>query len=388
LLGRRQPKRQGKRLGSGRKVPLNNVEEERQRRDKVNHLFYAIRSIVHNAEICVSWESEEMAGFSLGGGSGGSQIPTDSLFLYTSGAAGGHSGSDSGRQPEEITTYTKGFELWQQHQHQQHQQQQQQRHQHHHLYASGIGMMLDDPAGSGGEGGGSGRVMRAGSRGGGMSCQDCGNQAKKDCMHMRCRTCCKSRGYQCSTHVRSTWVPAAKRRERQQQLAVAMQQQQSQIVVRGSEQSKRPRGMGSSLACTRLPATVTITTTSTTSGGLEAPASFPPEVNSPAVFRCVRMSGVEDADDQYAYQTAVSIGGHVFKGVLYDHGPDSQYSTHPGDASSSSAVVAAVTTTGAATTTAAVAAAAASSMMDPATLYPTPLSAFMAGTQFFPQPRP
>jgi LRP1 type putative zinc finger protein len=47
------------------------------------------------------------------------------------------------------------------------------------------------------------------------TCQDCGNQAKKDCSHNRCRTCCKSRGLDCSTHVRSTWVPAARRRERQ-----------------------------------------------------------------------------------------------------------------------------------------------------------------------------
>ncbi|CAA7403724.1 unnamed protein product [Spirodela intermedia] len=331
-----------------------------------------------------------MAGFSLGGGSGNDQIPTDSLFHYTSGGGG----SGGGRQAEEITTYTKGFELWQQHQ---------QRHHHHNLYAAGLGMMLDDPAGSGGGSGGSGsfggsagRGLRAGGRSGGMSCQDCGNQAKKDCMHYRCRTCCKSRGFQCPTHVKSTWVPAAKRRERQHQLAAAMQQQQqqSQLLVRGSDHTKRPREVSTTLACTRLPPTVTITTTtSTTSGMLEAMGSFPPEVSSPAVFRCVRMSGVDDVDDQYAYQTAVSIGGHVFKGILYDQGPDSQFS-HPGDASSSSAVAVAATiattgnpTTGAATAAVA-AAAAASSMLDPASLYPTPLSAFLAGTQFFPQPRP
>ena len=57
----------------------------------------------------------------------------------------------------------------------------------------------------------------AGSSGSGATtCQDCGNQAKKDCGHNRCRTCCKSRGFDCSTHVKSTWVPAARRRERQQ----------------------------------------------------------------------------------------------------------------------------------------------------------------------------
>ena len=45
-------------------------------------------------------------------------------------------------------------------------------------------------------------------------CQDCGNRAKKDCSYKRCRTCCKGRGYDCSTHLKSTWVPASRRRER------------------------------------------------------------------------------------------------------------------------------------------------------------------------------
>lgn len=45
-------------------------------------------------------------------------------------------------------------------------------------------------------------------------CQDCGNQAKKDCSFLRCRTCCKSRGFHCQTHVNSTWVPLSKRRPR------------------------------------------------------------------------------------------------------------------------------------------------------------------------------
>lgn len=49
-------------------------------------------------------------------------------------------------------------------------------------------------------------------------CQDCGNQAKKECVYMRCRTCCKSKGFQCQTHVKSTWVPLYRRRHRQQHL--------------------------------------------------------------------------------------------------------------------------------------------------------------------------
>lgn len=101
---------------------------------------------------------------------------------------------------------------------------------------------------------------------GGMNCQDCGNQAKKDCAYLRCRTCCKSRGFQCQTHVKSTWVPAAKRRERQHQIAALQhQQQQEQQHFRGAgagENSKRQREIvqttatataTTSLACPRLP---------------------------------------------------------------------------------------------------------------------------------------
>ncbi|XLS93851.1 hypothetical protein HN51_069859 [Arachis hypogaea] len=70
---------------------------------------------------------------------------------------------------------------------------------------------------------GSGAASGAGSGAGGISCQDCESQAKKDCPHMRCRTCCKSHGFDCQIHVKSTWVPASKRRERQQQFASIQQ---------------------------------------------------------------------------------------------------------------------------------------------------------------------
>ncbi|PQM38555.1 protein SHI RELATED SEQUENCE 5 [Prunus yedoensis var. nudiflora] len=158
-----------------------------------------------------------------------------------------------------------------------------------------------------------------GSSSSGMNCQDCGNQAKKDCPHMRCRTCCKSRGFQCQTHVKSTWVPAAKRRERQEQFSGLQQNQQQQehqqqqLQFRGDnpKRQRESQGGAGSLACVRLPSNTS---------GLEL-AQFPSEVSSPAVFRCVRVSAMDDADDQYAYQTAVNIGGHVFKGLLYDQGP-------------------------------------------------------------------
>lgn len=108
-------------------------------------------------------------------------------------------------------------------------------------------------------------VMRSGGGGvggGGMNCQDCGNQAKKDCQHLRCRTCCKSRGFQCQTHVKSTWVPAAKRRERQQQLSALQHQQQNQQPQFRGDHSKRHResiegAAAGSLACVPVPITTT-----------------------------------------------------------------------------------------------------------------------------------
>ncbi|RYR01562.1 hypothetical protein Ahy_B06g080455 [Arachis hypogaea] len=39
------------------------------------------------------------------------------------------------------------------------------------------------------------------SLGSGTNCRDCVNQAKKDCLHLRCRTCCRSRGFQYSTPI-------------------------------------------------------------------------------------------------------------------------------------------------------------------------------------------
>ncbi|ESQ53467.1 hypothetical protein EUTSA_v10025845mg [Eutrema salsugineum] len=147
-----------------------------------------------------------------------------------------------------------------------------------------------------------------------ISCRDCGNQAKKDCTHMRCRTCCKSRGFDCSTHVRSTWIPVARRRERQQQLHMSTY---GGGDGSGSSVPKRHRDIPGT-SSSRLPSDST---------GLEMEeASFPPEVSSDALFRCVKMSGVDDGGDgQYAYQTTVNIGGHLFKGILYDQGPESSY---------------------------------------------------------------
>ena len=59
-----------------------------------------------------------------------------------------------------------------------------------------------------------------------------------------------------------------------------------------------------------------------------ADASFkeklPGQIRAPAVFKCVRVTSVDDGQDEYAYQAVVKIGGHVFKGFLYDQGHENR----------------------------------------------------------------
>ncbi|TQD99379.1 hypothetical protein C1H46_015037 [Malus baccata] len=266
--------------------------------------------------------------------------------------------------------------------------------------AAAFTMMRSSSGGRGGSGG----------SGGGASCQDCGNQAKKDCIHMRCRTCCKNRGLDCPTHVKSTWVPASKRRERQQQLAALQhhhqhhqqqdhlqqhqnqQQQQQQLQVIRGESSKRLRENPSSNPSLRIH-------TNTNTSGLDV-VNFPPEVSSQAVFRCVKVSAMDD-EVQYGYQTAVNIAGHLFKGILLDHGPESpNYNMNMAAETSSGGgvnfqplnLIAGATT---AVNTASIdgggghegmAVAGSTTVMDPSSLYPASINTYM-GTQFFPPPR-
>ncbi|KAL7128136.1 hypothetical protein ABFS83_14G295700 [Erythranthe nasuta] len=309
---------------------------------------------------------------------------------------------------EEI--YSKGFEVWQQYYQLHHQRN------HHQDVDFSIG-----PSSSGGRrrsiGGGDEpgnygsynnnrsaaelgfRVMNHQGRGAvgsdGISCQDCGNQAKKDCEHMRCRTCCKSRGYPCQTHVKSTWVPAARRRERlqqQQQLtttttnsSLQTDQQQQLAAVRGGENPKRLRegdgraGGGAAGG---------------SGGGFEV-GHFPAELSSPAVFRCVRVSAMDNAEEHLAYQTAVNIGGHVFKGILYDQGPESRYpggGGGGGEGPSSAGLIGGGSHQHASQALDLIAGTTSNTnltMLDPS-IYPSShqLSGFMAGTQFFLPPRP
>ncbi|VFQ65847.1 unnamed protein product [Cuscuta campestris] len=134
---------------------------------------------------------------------------------------------------------------------------------------------------------------------------------------MRCRTCCKSRGFQCPTHVKSTWIPVSKRRH----TAAARHRLSSYPINRHLPPPPPPQNPPFF--------------------GSAEESNFPAEVSFPAVFRCVRVSSVdsaggEDTNCQYAYQTAVNIAGHVFKGILYDQGPESRYNT-PEEGSSAAA---------------------------------------------------
>ncbi|XP_035833764.1 protein SHI RELATED SEQUENCE 1 isoform X2 [Helianthus annuus] len=232
---------------------------------------------------------------------------------------------------------------------------------------------------------------------GGVSCQDCGNQAKKDCQHMRCRTCCRSRGFPCETHVKSTWVPAAKRRERHQQLSLSTQEQNSSnqqlslMIASGGDGGgehnlKRFREERQHHHHVRGGVAVPTTNLQNTASGFP----FPAEVSSPAMFRRVRVSGMDETNEQMAYQTAISVGGHVFNGILYDHGPDQGQYSHPvGESSSTTGnqhqdvnlITSGTTTTSSNSIYQAV------TIIDPSSVYPTPLCAFIPGTQFFPPPR-
>ncbi|KAG8655900.1 protein SHI RELATED SEQUENCE 1 [Manihot esculenta] len=200
---------------------------------------------------------------------------------------------------------------------------------------------------------------------GGSRCQDCGNQAKKDCVYMRCRTCCKSKGFQCQTHVKSTWIPAYRRRQRPQNLASSSFA--SAAAAAFAVHQQKPHGQNPK-RLRENPWT-----------GLEV-GNFPAQVNSIATFRCFRVSSIDEADNQFAYQTSVRIGGHIFKGILYDQGPEQSSSSYLQDPNLTSAGALANATTLASTSSSV-----AADSLPPT--YSFPLNAFMSGTQLFLHPK-
>ncbi|XP_027355412.1 protein SHI RELATED SEQUENCE 3 [Abrus precatorius] len=123
----------------------------------------------------------------------------------------------------------------------------------------------------------------------GSKCHDCGNQAKKDCAYSRCRTCCKNKGFECQTHIRSTWIPVDRRRHRVEQ-PPDIPKRHKQSSYSSLEEFK-----------------------------------FPAVMSSMALFSCVRVRSMDDTVNEIAYQTSVNIGGHVFSGLLYDQGPEQSF---------------------------------------------------------------
>ncbi|CAN6198676.1 unnamed protein product [Urochloa humidicola] len=149
------------------------------------------------------------------------------------------------------------------------------------------------------------RGTRAASGGGGgiIRCQNCWLLAKADgCAHRRCRTCCTGRGFVCPAHVTpSSPAPAPVQRAPTASASTA-------AAAVAALTRKRP-----------LDAVATSPTTSSSVGQPTAAAleGFAREVSLDAVFRRVRL-GPDDAE--VAYHATVTIGGHVFRGVLYDVG--------------------------------------------------------------------
>ncbi|KAI9180191.1 hypothetical protein LWI28_002138 [Acer negundo] len=94
----------------------------------------------------------------------------------------------------------------------------------------------------GGGGGGGGSSSSSSTR-----CADCGNQAKKNCVYMRCRTCCKRKDFQCPTHIKSTWIPAYRRRhhnnqyQHQHQLVQQQQQHQQGLLHSSTAYNSNPK---------------------------------------------------------------------------------------------------------------------------------------------------
>ncbi|XP_062093175.1 protein SHI RELATED SEQUENCE 6-like [Humulus lupulus] len=168
------------------------------------------------------------------------------------------------------------------------------------------------------------------------ACSDCGNRAKKECKFRRCRTCCRARAFPCSTHVRSTWVPVASRRKRP---AVEISGVGDGSSGSSFSASKKPRFNDSQTTAASYSSTSISNNALNTFTHQDAilKQSLPSKVHAPAIFRRHRVTAISDGDGEVevAYQVAVRICGHVFKGFLYDQGVDEKN----GDYSSSSPIV-------------------------------------------------
>ncbi|KVH93227.1 Lateral Root Primordium type 1, C-terminal [Cynara cardunculus var. scolymus] len=135
-----------------------------------------------------------------------------------------------------------------------------------------------------------------------MRCQECGNKAKRDCLYYRCRSCCKGRGFECETHVKSTWAPASSTKHQ-------VSADYSTHISHHHQEEEEQHGQQ-----LHLPSS-------------SSDMCFPTKMVGESTFTCVRVTSTSEENaivDQYAYETSINIGGHVFKGILYDQGPSHQ----------------------------------------------------------------
>ncbi|KAF9593921.1 hypothetical protein IFM89_026164 [Coptis chinensis] len=126
-----------------------------------------------------------------------------------------------------------------------------------------------------------------------------------------------------SVHTRSK---SARRRERHQLSASAAVDASS-----GSTSGvKKPRLINSQTTTSHTSISNTTPPRSFDTSSSHQDASFkealPGQVCAPAVLKCVRVTAIDDGEDEYAYQAVVKIGGHVFKGFLYDQGMEGRES--------------------------------------------------------------
>ncbi|KAL0848009.1 hypothetical protein Bca101_021256 [Brassica carinata] len=135
-------------------------------------------------------------------------------------------------------------------------------------------------------------------------CRDCGNRAKKECLFERCRTCCKGRGYNCATHVKSTWVP-------------------SSAASRSSSLSSSDRNKKLKIDSSDITKSVLIVPTTTSRQETSFKERLPGKIEAPAVFRRTRVTAVSNNEQaEIGYQATVTISGLVFKGFLHYYGAD------------------------------------------------------------------
>uniref|UniRef100_M4DE97 Uncharacterized protein n=1 Tax=Brassica campestris TaxID=3711 RepID=M4DE97_BRACM len=125
-------------------------------------------------------------------------------------------------------------------------------------------------------------------------CRDCGNRAKKECSFERCRTCCKSRGYKCATHVKSTWIPSSS--------------SSSHHHHHHSPSSDRNRNKKLKIDSSNNPSVLIVPTTTSRRQERSFREGLPGKIEAPAVFKRTRVTAISNEEQsEIGYQATVTI---------------------------------------------------------------------------------